>query len=225
MGLKTYNPTSPGRRQLITTDRSELWNGKPVKTLTEGLSSKGGRNNRRPHHRLSIVAAGTSAPIAWSISGASSSTRSATVERLEYDPNRTAFIALVKYEDGEQAYIVAPQRLARRRQGRLLDADRRREAGQCHAARAHAGRHHRPQRRDEAPQGRPDRPFGRRLCPVCRPRPGLGDPSPQFGRAAPRARHLPRHRRRRLQPGPLATPRSARPAATAGSARSRSTAA
>src|SRR5690606_35848400 len=45
MGLKTYNPTSPGRRQLITTDRSELWKGAPVKTLTEGLTSKGGRNN------------------------------------------------------------------------------------------------------------------------------------------------------------------------------------
>ena len=71
----------------------------------------------------------------------------ATVERLEYDPNRTAFIALIKYEDGELAYILAPQRLAAgdtvicRRAGR-------REAGQRDAARHHAGRHHRPQRRD-----------------------------------------------------------------------------
>ena len=46
MALKTYNPTSEGRRQLVTTDRSELWKGKPVKTLTEGLSKSGGRNNR-----------------------------------------------------------------------------------------------------------------------------------------------------------------------------------
>ena len=50
MALKTYNPTSPGRRQLILVDRSELWKGKPVKTLTEGLSEKAGRNNHRPHH-------------------------------------------------------------------------------------------------------------------------------------------------------------------------------
>ena len=69
---------------------------------------------------------------------------------------------------------------------------RRREAGQHDAARAHAGRHHRPQRRDEAPQGRSDRAFGRCLRTVCRSRPGLGDPSPQLGRAAPRPRHLPR---------------------------------
>jgi large subunit ribosomal protein L2 len=86
-----------------------------------------------------------------------------TVERLEYDPNRTAFIALVKYEDGEQAYILAPQRLAagdkvdRRQEGR-------REAGQRDGIGPDAGRHDRPQRRDEAGQGRPDRPFGRHLC-------------------------------------------------------------
>ena len=45
MGLVTYNPTSAGRRFLVTTDRSELWKGGPVKTLTEGLNSSGGRNN------------------------------------------------------------------------------------------------------------------------------------------------------------------------------------
>ncbi|MHB1103116.1 MAG: 50S ribosomal protein L2 [Devosia sp.] len=111
MGLKTYNPTSPGRRQLITTDRSELWNGKPVKVLTEGLSSKGGRNNRgriTAYHRggghkrtYRLV---DFRRVKFDVAG--------TIERLEYDPNRTAFIALVNYEDGEQAYIIAPQRLA-----------------------------------------------------------------------------------------------------------------
>jgi large subunit ribosomal protein L2 len=110
MGLKTYNPTSPGRRQLITTDRSELWNGKPVKVLTEGLSSKGGRNNRgriTAYHRggghkrtYRLV---DFRRVRFDVVG--------TIERLEYDPNRTAFIALVNYEDGEQAYIIAPQRL------------------------------------------------------------------------------------------------------------------
>ena len=111
MGLKTYNPTSPGRRQLITTDRSELWNGKPVKVLTEGLSSKGGRNNRG---RITAFHRGGGHKrtyrlvdfrrVKFDVAG--------TIERLEYDPNRTAFIALVNYEDGEQAYIIAPQRLA-----------------------------------------------------------------------------------------------------------------
>jgi large subunit ribosomal protein L2 len=111
MGLKTYNPTSPGRRQLVTTDRSELWNGAPVKVLTEGLSKKGGRNNRgriTAYHRggghkrtYRLV---DFRRVKFDVAG--------TVERLEYDPNRTAFIALVNYEDGEQAYIIAPQRLA-----------------------------------------------------------------------------------------------------------------
>ena len=111
MGLKTYNPTSPGRRQLITTDRSELWKGAPVKGLTEGLSKKGGRNNtgrttayhRGGGHKRSYRIVDFKR-VKWDAVG--------TVERLEYDPNRTAWIALVKYEDGDQAYIVAPQRLA-----------------------------------------------------------------------------------------------------------------
>ncbi len=111
MGLITYNPTSPGRRQLITTDRSELWKGKPVKALTEGLSKKGGRNNtgrttafhRGGGHKRSYRMVDFKR-VKFDAVG--------TVERLEYDPNRTAWIALVKYEDGELAYIVAPQRLA-----------------------------------------------------------------------------------------------------------------
>ena len=111
MGLKTYNPTSPGRRQLITTDRSELWNGAPVKTLTEGLSKKGGRNNRG---RITAFHRGGGHKRTYRVVDFRRTRfdQVATVERLEYDPNRTAFIALVKYEDGEQAYILAPQRLA-----------------------------------------------------------------------------------------------------------------
>lgn len=111
MGLITYNPTSPGRRGLITTDRSELWKGAPVKALTEGLSKKGGRNNtgrttayhRGGGHKRSYRMVDFKR-VKFDAVG--------TVERLEYDPNRTAWIALVKYEDGELAYIVAPQRLA-----------------------------------------------------------------------------------------------------------------
>jgi large subunit ribosomal protein L2 len=111
MALKTYNPTSPSMRQLVTVDRSELHKGKPVKKLTEGLKSSGGRNNqgrittrfRGGGHKRTYRLVDFKRRTQW---GAA-----ATVERLEYDPNRTAFIALVKYEDGEQAYILAPQRL------------------------------------------------------------------------------------------------------------------
>ncbi len=110
MALKQYNPTSAGRRALIGIDRSELWNGKPVKKLTEGLTKSGGRNNRgritsfhrggghkRTYRTIDFKRT------KFDVEG--------TVERLEYDPNRTAFIALVTYADGEQAYILAPQRL------------------------------------------------------------------------------------------------------------------
>lgn len=111
MALKKYNPTSPSMRQLVTVDRSELWKGKPVKKLTQGLSSSGGRNN---HGRTTVRFRGGGHKRTyrlvdfkrrkWGVTG--------TIERLEYDPNRTAFIALVKYDDGELAYILAPQRLA-----------------------------------------------------------------------------------------------------------------
>jgi large subunit ribosomal protein L2 len=111
MGLKTYNPTSPGRRQLITTDRSELWKGKPVKTLTEGLTSKGGRNNTG---RITAYHRGGGHKRSYRMVDFRRTRFDAvaTVERLEYDPNRTAWIALIKYEDGGLAYIIAPQRLA-----------------------------------------------------------------------------------------------------------------
>ena len=108
MALKNFKPTTPSQRQLVIVDRSGLWKGKPVKHLTEGLHSKGGRNNtgrvtaryqggghKRTYRmidfkrrKLDVVG---------------------TVERLEYDPNRSAFIALIKYADGELAYILAPQ--------------------------------------------------------------------------------------------------------------------
>lgn len=111
MALKKFNPITPGTRQLVIVDRSELWKGKPVKSLTEGLSSTGGRNNagrvtsrhrggghKRTYRKIDFKRR------KWGVE--------ATVERLEYDPNRTAFIALIKYSDGELSYILAPQRLS-----------------------------------------------------------------------------------------------------------------
>ncbi|WP_372398320.1 50S ribosomal protein L2 [Azospirillum sp. HJ39] len=110
MALKQYRPITPSLRQLVIVDRSELWKGKPVKTLTEGLTKSGGRNNtgritarrmggghKRVYRLVDFKRRKFDVP--------------AVVERLEYDPNRTAFIALIKYQDGTLSYILAPQRL------------------------------------------------------------------------------------------------------------------
>lgn len=110
MALRIYKPTTSSRRGLVLVDRSDLWQGRPVKLLTEGLSSKGGRNNRgritqrrrgggakRLYRKVDFRRVRFDVP--------------AAVERLEYDPARTAFIALIRYEDGELAYILAPQRV------------------------------------------------------------------------------------------------------------------
>src|SRR5579863_7217365 len=110
MALKQYKPTTPGQRQLVLVDRSQLHKGAPVKSLTEGQSRHGGRNNTGR-----VV-------VRWQGGGHKQRYRTidfkrrkfdmpATVERIEYDPNRTAFIALLKYQDGELSYILAPQRL------------------------------------------------------------------------------------------------------------------
>jgi large subunit ribosomal protein L2 len=111
MALKTFNPTTPGQRQLVMVDRSALYKGKPVKTLTEGKLSTGGRNN---NGRITVRFRGGGHKKAYRMVDFKRDKVdvAAVVERLEYDPNRTAFIALVKYADGEQSYILAPQRLA-----------------------------------------------------------------------------------------------------------------
>ncbi|CAA7627054.1 50S ribosomal protein L2 [Magnetospirillum sp. SS-4] len=111
MALKTFKPTTPGRRQLVQVDRSELWAGKPEKALTEGLRSKGGRNNTG---RITMRWRGGGHKRRYRLIDFKRNKfdMPATVERLEYDPNRTAFIALVSYADGEKRYIIAPQRLA-----------------------------------------------------------------------------------------------------------------
>ncbi len=110
MALKSFNPTTPSQRQLVIVDRSELWSGKPVKKLTEGLTKKAGRNNTG---RVTTRRRGGGHKRTYRIVDFKRRKFDVvgTVERLEYDPNRTAFIALITYEDGEQAYILAPQRL------------------------------------------------------------------------------------------------------------------
>jgi len=111
MALKTYKPVTPGQRQLVLVDRAGLYKGPPQKALTSGQKRPAGRNN------LGRVT------VRWQGGGHKQSYRiidfkrakhdqPATVQHLEYDPNRTSFIALIKYRDGELAYIIAPQRLA-----------------------------------------------------------------------------------------------------------------
>ena len=110
MSLKQYKAMTPGQRGLVLIDRSGLYKGKPVKHLTEGKSQKGGRNNAG---RITARRRGGGHKQRYRIVDFKrTKTGPATVERLEYDPNRTAFIALIRYEDGELSYIIAPQRLA-----------------------------------------------------------------------------------------------------------------
>ena len=111
MALKTFKPVTPSLRQLVIVDRKDLYKGKPVKTLTEGKTSKGGRNN---HGRVTVRFRGGGHKQAYRLVDFKrrKTDMPAKVERLEYDPNRTAFIALIRYPDGELAYILAPQRLA-----------------------------------------------------------------------------------------------------------------
>ena len=111
MALKSYKPTTPGQRGLVLIDRSELWKGRPLKALTEGISKHAGRNNTG---RITMRRKGGGAKRLYRKVDFKRNKMDmlAVVERIEYDPNRTAFIALVKYDDGDLSYIIAPQRLA-----------------------------------------------------------------------------------------------------------------
>jgi large subunit ribosomal protein L2 len=111
MALRSFNPVTPSLRGTILVRRDELWKGKPVKTLTEGKHSSGGRNN---HGRTTVRFRGGGHKRTYRLVDFKRRAKfgvPATVERLEYDPNRTAWIALLKYQDGELSYIIAPQRL------------------------------------------------------------------------------------------------------------------
>jgi large subunit ribosomal protein L2 len=110
MPLRNFNPVTPSLRGTILIDRSELWKGAPVKGLTEGKNSSGGRN-QHGHITSRFRGGGHKRSYRLIDFRRRKFDMPATVERLEYDPNRTAFIALIKYQDGELSYIIAPQRL------------------------------------------------------------------------------------------------------------------
>jgi large subunit ribosomal protein L2 len=111
MALKFFNPTSNGQRQLVLVDRSELWKDGPVKSLTRGITKTGGRNSDG-HITTRHIGGGHKKLYRFVDFKRTKMDIDATVERIEYDPNRTAYIALITYKDGVQSYILAPQRLA-----------------------------------------------------------------------------------------------------------------
>lgn len=110
MALKHYRPNTDGQRQLINIDRSELYKGKPHKSLSHGLSKKGGRNN---NGRITCRHKGGGHKRLYRIIDFKRDKRDvpATVEHIAYDPNRSSFIALLSYGDQEKRYIIAPDRL------------------------------------------------------------------------------------------------------------------
>ena len=110
MALKNYKPTSAGLRQLVIVDRSELYKGAPEQSLTIGLTKSGGRDNYG-HVTSRRIGGGHKRKLRIIDFKRNKFDAEATVERIEYDPNRSAFIALISYNDGEKAYILAPQRL------------------------------------------------------------------------------------------------------------------
>ncbi len=214
MALKTYKPTTPSQRQLVLVDRSHLWKGKPVKALTEGLSKSGGRNNlgrvsmwhrggghKRSYRMVDFKRRKFGVP--------------GTVERLEFDPNRTAFIALIRYEDGELAYILAPQRLG---PGDIVIADERADVKPGNAmplANMPIGTIvHNVEMK--VGQGRPDRARRRHLCAARGPRCGLRDPAAEFRRDAHGAGRLHGDGGGGVQSRTMPTSPSARPDARAG---------
>ena len=110
MSLKQYKPITSSQRGLVLVDRTELYKGKPFKKLTKGLTKSGGRNN---FGHLTSRRKGGGHKRKYRIIDFKRNTLgvSAKVERIEYDPNRTAHIALLKYDNDNFSYIICPQNL------------------------------------------------------------------------------------------------------------------
>nr|YP_007890554.1 ribosomal protein L2 [Histiona aroides]AGH24048.1 ribosomal protein L2 [Histiona aroides] len=111
MSLKKYKPTTPSLRSLVQVDKSGLWKGSPMKTLTCGLTESGGRNN---NGRITVYHRGGGHKKKYRFVDYKrvKNNMVAEVLRIEYDPNRTAFIALIQYEDKTLSYILAPSKLS-----------------------------------------------------------------------------------------------------------------
>jgi large subunit ribosomal protein L2 len=110
MAIKKYKPTSPGRRFATYADNAEVTKSEPEKSLVEGLKKSGGRNS---HGRITSRHRGGGAKRKYRVIDFKRRKDGipARVAAIEYDPNRTAYIALLHYADGEKRYILAPNRL------------------------------------------------------------------------------------------------------------------
>ena len=108
MALKTFKPYTKSSRGTVIVDKSDLWKGSSYKPLTKGQSISGGRNN---NGRITSRHKGGGQKHKFRIVDFYRKKKniSAEIERIEYDPNRTAYIALIKYEDNERSYIICPQ--------------------------------------------------------------------------------------------------------------------
>ncbi len=192
MALKTYKPSAPAFASWRSSIAAQLHKGKPVKALTVGKSEKGGRNNLG---RITVRFRGGGHKQSYRLVDFKRRKldQPAKVERLEYDPNRTAFIALIKYADGELSYILAPQRLSAGDEvvsGQSVDV---KPGNAMPLASIPVGTIvHNVETEDR--QGRRDRTLRWVLCADRRPRPGLCLAAPQFRRAAHRARPVLRER-------------------------------
>ena len=110
MGIKTYNPYTPSRRHMTGSDFSEITTSTPEKSLVVSLKKNAGRNNQG---KITVRHRGGGSRRKYRIIDFKRRKDGihATVKTIEYDPNRTANIALICYEDGEKAYILAPEGL------------------------------------------------------------------------------------------------------------------
>ena len=185
MPVRRFKPTSPGRRFMTVSDFDEVTKKEPEKSLLEPVTKKGGRNNKgrmttrhqggghkRRYRKIDFKRTKDGVP--------------AKVAAIEYDPNRSARIALLHYADGAKSYILAPARPEGRRDARVRP-ERRHPARERAAAREHPDGHARPQRRAQARQGRPAGAERRRRHPARREGRGLRRPAHAVGRDAPGA--------------------------------------
>ena len=193
MAIKKHKPTCPGRRFSTWVVRDELTRDHPEKSLVKGKSRTGGRNT---HGRITSRHRGGGAKRKYRLIDFKRRKDGvpASVAAIEYDPNRSAHIALLHYLDGEKRYILAPQRLTVGME--VVSGERRRHPGrQLPSAPAHPDRYGRPQRRDDPGPRRPDGPLRRRRDSARRQGGVNRDPAPALGRDAHGGRALPRHDR------------------------------
>ena len=157
MAIKKYKPTTPGRRGMTVTDYSVLSKVDPERSLLESKKKHAGRNNTG---KITVRHHGGGNRVKYRVIDFKRNKFDvpATVKTLEYDPNRSAFIALVEYEDGVKSYILAPDGL------KVGDSyhgwpQRGHQARQRSALREHPRWYHDPQHRAVPRQGRPAGPF------------------------------------------------------------------